>query len=306
MFIRKDNNPVVERGHVLEKEIGKEQVLIFLHISKAGGSTLHTILEKQYPGVGHYFTSGNPRGEEKGRWERLSMEERENISVVRGHVNYGVHEFIKKPSVYITMLRNPVERVISHYYFHKRDVGHYLHKESLSENWTLEDFVCKTTENDNGQTRALAGVLDVYSFLRAGQSAISFGGCGREILEIAKSNLRDFAVVGLTERFDESLILLKRTLGWQNAPVYVKENVTADRPRKEVVPQDVLDLIKKHNELDIELYRYATELFENQIKKQDASFQIELKYFKQLNGLYQENHRLKRQMTASSRVSSET
>lgn len=43
-----------------------------------------------------------------------------------------------------------------------------------------------------------------------------YGQCSPEMLESAKKNLQDFAAVGLTERYNETLILLKRAFNWHN------------------------------------------------------------------------------------------
>jgi hypothetical protein len=55
-----------------------------------------------------------------------------------------------------------------------------------------------------------------------------------EALRCAKHNLKEeFTAFGLTERFDESLSLLRRQLGWTRLPVYVPSNVNRDRPTVE-------------------------------------------------------------------------
>ncbi len=268
-----------------------EKTLLFLHIPKVGGTSLHKILEKQYPNVKHFRVFEGSNINKIDQLKGLSTEEKEGIGVIRGHMNFGLHEFLPKPVNYITMLRDPVYRVISHYYWIKRNSEHFLYKDCIS--MSLEDFVSSkiTTEIDNSQTRILAGVADVAPILiplKKEQAKIPFGECTNEILEKAKKNLNSFAVVGLTERFDESLILLKRILGWEHPPLYLKQNVSPTRLPKEDLPGEVLALIEKYNELDIELYRYATNLFEEKINHQDASFEEELKDFKLLNKSYQE------------------
>jgi hypothetical protein len=279
-------------GKSLREKILEDHLLIFLHIGKAGGSTLHDILQKQYEGVESYFTVGGPNNDDYGKVGRLSEKEKSDIGIVRGHVNFGVHEFFQKTPVYITMLRDPVDRIISAYYFAKINKGHSLHDQLVSGNWTLNDFVTKGSDSDNSQTRVLIGSSDIYSFVNKGMQRIPFGECTLEHLETAKRNLRSFAAVGLTERFNESIILYKRILGWDSPPVYIKQNVGICRPRKDDIPEETLNLIEKYNELDIELYRYATELFDKQISRQDASFQTELYYFSLLNMEYQHNHKL--------------
>src|SRR5439155_16537110 len=126
----------------------------------------------------------------------------------------------------------------------------------------------------NDQTRLLAGK----------DYASRSGACSHEMLAAAKRNLRDhFAVVGLTEDFDRSLILMKRVLGW-SYPFYIRQNVNHRRPQKEDIPGETLRVIQAYNELDCELYRYGKELFQEQIRDQAAAFERELRMFKKLNG----------------------
>jgi hypothetical protein len=141
---------------------------------------------------------------------------------------------------------------------------------------TLKDYVCSgiTPELDNGQTKFLSNV-----------PLLEFGKCSSEVLEIAKENLRKMAVVGLTERFDETLLVLKRTFGW-STPFYFRHNVSPNRPRKQDIPQDTLRAIEKLNELDFELYKYAKELLEQHIQKYFPSIRAELGMFKCLNLVY--------------------
>lgn len=93
----------------------------------------------------------------------------------------------------------------------------------------------------------------------------------------------------MTERYNETLILLKRTFKWKT-PFYVKANVTKKRPLKEVVDKDTIKLIEKYNELDIELYKYGQERFEELINQSGYSYDQELEQFNLLNGLYSKTY----------------
>ncbi len=193
----------------------------------------------------------------------------------RGHMGFGVHHLLPGPSTYMTILRDPIERVISYYYFIRRTSHHYLHDFIRSEELDLKAFVESKAHVmiDNAQTRIISGVWH----------GPKFGECTHETLEMAKRNLReDFAVVGLTERFDETLFLLKKAFGWRNI-FYIRQNVTANRPRRSELSPATLDAIVKTNQLDIDLYRYATSLFEEQIRRQGPSFAIEVKAFQLVN-----------------------
>ncbi|MGF9947290.1 sulfotransferase family 2 domain-containing protein, partial [Priestia megaterium] len=136
---------------------------------------------------------------------------------------------------YFTMMRNPIERVISLYYFLKTYPGYY--RENM-ENMSFEDYIDWDPQAKNGQIQQICGI----------HSQIG--------LEKAKENLKTFKVVGITEMFNESLLLLKDKLGW-NDIAYKRKNVTKSRPLLQEVPTEIIKKIKKNNQLDIELYEFA-------------------------------------------------
>ena len=100
----------------------------------------------------------------------------------------------------------------------------------------------------------------------------------------AKGNLRQhFSIVGVTERFDETLILLKRTFGWADELLYYPKNVTPQRPLSASLPQSTIDAIKEANELDFQLYEFAKDMLDEAIASEGPSFSDELEKFKDLN-----------------------
>ncbi|VDM75420.1 unnamed protein product [Strongylus vulgaris] len=85
----------------------------------------------------------------------------------------------------------------------------------------------------------------------------------RILLESAKNNLRNMAFFGIKERMDDSQVMFerlfnlsfnKRLSAWNRS----KSNDT------DVTP-DQLRIIREHNELDIQLYDYALQLFEHRL-----------------------------------------
>jgi hypothetical protein len=258
------------------KDTKQVRSVIFLHIPKTAGSTLNGIIDHQFKRTATFTRHPHFSQEFNDEFKKLSEAQRERIRLVKGHMFFGLHEFLPQPAAYITMLRDPVDRIISYYYHTVRHPNYEkVYNNVVSRHMSLKDFAsCGLTDSfENGQTRLLSGVQE--------------GDTAKEILERAKKNLQEhFAVVGLTERFDETLILLKRILGWRNI-FYTKLNVGMNRSKKkEDIPKETLSIIEKYNELDIELYRYAQERFEEQIRQQDSSFEKELREFRSLNKLY--------------------
>ena len=261
------------------KNTNQERSVIFLHIPKAAGSTLHRIIERQYKLSAIFTIDGSRAQKSIDEFKSLPEAQRKKIKVLKGHMMFGLHEFLPQPSTYITILRDPVDRIISHYYYALQcGPKHYLYNAITSQHMSLKDFICSgiSSELNNGQTRLLSGVEGVGTITGFGQRST-------EILERAKKNLREhFVVVGLSNKFDETLILLKRAFGWKNL-CYIKKNVTRNRPRREDISKDTLNLIEKYNELDIELFKYTKERFEELISQQGFSFDKELKEFKLSN-----------------------
>jgi hypothetical protein len=102
-------------------------------------------------------------------------------------------------------------------------------------------------------------------------------------LEVAKENFREhFAVVGLMERFDETLLLLRRAFGWRDI-FYVPQNVSARRPRRDELPPNVLEAVVEANQVDVKLYQYVKTLFDEQVRRQGPSFKMEVWAFRLLN-----------------------
>lgn len=95
---------------------------------------------------------------------------------------------------------------------------------------------------------------------------------------MAKENLlRYFSLVGLTERFDEGLAILKIMFGWQIAK-YAKFNVTKNRMKKTSLPASTVELIAERNKYDVALYEFAVPIFEQTRAKygDEVQRQIEL------------------------------
>jgi hypothetical protein len=131
---------------------------------------------------------------------------------------------------------------------------------------------------DNGQVRTLT--------CHGGEA--EFGDCTQTDLTEAKHNLETyFAVVGISERFDETLVLMKRELGWPGYPLFRKANVTRDRPSLDGVSHAAMKAIEKYNSLDCELFEWAKNRFEERLASQRAAVQKQLFFMSAVNAAYQ-------------------
>ena len=258
---------------------GSDETLIFLHLPKAGGMTLHFILEQRYPRSEIYTFDGRKPHQAVEHFQAFPETERAHYRLLKGHVLFGLHRLVPNPCTYITLLRDPVERVISQYYYAKNRPGHYLHERLNQPNMTLYEYAAQrvTPESINQQTTMLAGVR--FATWQAEPT--------REILELAKHNLqKHFRVVGLVEHFDASLLLMQRAFGWR-LPWYLRENVTREKPVRAQIDPRAGTLLAELNRLDIELYAFARELFSAQCRTYGDSLARDLAQFQKWNVRYQ-------------------
>jgi hypothetical protein len=252
-------------------------LVIFVHLPKTAGTTLRRIVERQYGCTSVLELYDSTYGEELAR---LAENQMARVGALIGHFQFGAHVFVSRPSTYITLLRDPVDRVISHYYFVRRQPEHYLY--AAAHAMDLREFVIAldSAEPNNDQTRLLAGgILPPHS-----------DADWEQMLASAEANLRNhFTVVGLVEEFDRSLILMRHALRWR-IPLYVRENAGRNRPKQQHVSDDTLQTIRDYNQADVALYEYAKHLFWEHARRYGASLDRELAMFKSLNAVQSHVH----------------
>lgn len=255
----------------MKSSIKHLEPLLFVHIPKAAGSTLSSILWRKYAGEwGDQSIYVIPDTLDIEKFAELPEKDRQAIKLLMGHYDYGFHRHLPAgQATYITMLREPIDRTLSLYYYAQQTPEHYLYEEISADGLTLETIM------ESGDYPEFYNLQTIFI---AGIHSRSFNLQSDELLEAAKLNLREkFAVFGLTERFDESLILLKRRLGWRISEIFYpdKVNVTPSRPARSKISKNMVEIILGRNQLDVELYRYAQASFDDAIRQQGIGFKID-------------------------------
>ncbi len=263
-------------------------LIAFLHIPKTAGSSLERILGRQYAHAMFTTKEWRPAKDGTGVYEAeesirglfaLPPAERDKFKIIKGHFHFGYASLLPADTVYFTFLRDPVERVISTYYFALRNPRNYLHEPIVKGNLSLADFARSdlTPEITNDQVRRIAGVTNERPFL--GKYAND-----AEMYEAAKSHLEShFPIVGLSERFDETILLLQRTFDWET-PYYNRVNVGSNRPS--TTEPEVIDIIRERNQYDLALYEFAAQRLDKQITEAGPTFQRQLTRFQRWNPLH--------------------
>jgi hypothetical protein len=218
------------------------KIIVFCHLHKTAGTAVVYLLQRNL-GLGHLrvgTNKGGPYDESALRWDlRINPLMRSTGGhSYHPHVDFGA---LVPRMVWYTFLRHPVGRCISAY---QHDV------ERKGYPGSLEEFMQKPFIQDQ-QVRALAGEPDLDA--------------ARELLE------RRFRFVGLQERFDESLLLMRHLLDLGDFNLSYERPINAARSgevRQRIMEQrDRFEpVILEHNLLDLALYDWVVkEIYPRQV-----------------------------------------
>lgn len=193
---------------------------------------------------------------------------------VTGHVGFDYRERFTRRPICFVVLRDPVERALSAFYFFQRHDARYLR-------W-LQDTLPRQEAEDRVRFTQRANELPLVEFLereptvarkllgdvqtrcllsRPGPEPRPEG----EMLDEARRNLESCEVVGLTERLGATLSRLAGYMGWEDdSDAIPHDNPTAGRPGVGEIPPRARAILADWNRLDLELYQTAERLSETQ------------------------------------------
>jgi hypothetical protein len=236
-----------------------EALLVFVHLRKTAGTTVAYVMRRQF-GRGQTIDLDAPSVEAANQaWNAMAPARRDRIKCVRGHLPFAPQLFAPRAITCFTILRDPVERVVSEYYFNLHNPTIRYHAALVRERITLDQFASseRFAEVQNVQTRMLAGA-------KAGLSPV-------DLVNFSIANLRErIAMVGISERLDETLLLCRAILGWRHL-IYRRVNVNRRRPALAAIAPATLEAIERANSLDRELYRYACARFEELLQQHNIT-----------------------------------
>ncbi|MCK8817064.1 sulfotransferase family protein [Natroniella sulfidigena] len=229
-------------------------LLIFMHVPKTAGTTLRTIIQNQYQ-ADEILSHPNQMPTFAELFKTMSVKQVEKVKCITGHYSYGIHKFFERDFTYIIFLRNPIERVISLYYYLKDEPAHPNYQ--MIKELSLEEFIDLDLDLIQSQT-------ELYQLHHTNTQTYYAAGKTNDLKQ-AKENLNNyFSVVGITEMFDRSLQLIKEKLNWDNIS-YSKKLVNKRRPSLDEIPQHIIKKIEDKNKLDLELYHWAKQRLKREI-----------------------------------------
>lgn len=220
--------------------------IIFIHIPKTGGTTINTAMNGTYwqtkPGFNYRHILSDKSSNSGDIFLNKNRDKYENERI-------------------FMMLRHPVDRLVSEYYFitNRNEFTDLIKSKPKS----FEDYI-KSPQTQNYVINFLKGNR-MYSTVRPSPSDL-------ERVINAIDNLPIY--VGIFERFSESLSYFKKHLGVKWKKEIPIKRMTIRRPKIEDLSQELIELIKEKNALDLKLYDYCFNKFKNEsnLNKKEHNF----------------------------------
>lgn len=220
----------------------------FIHIPKTAGTTFRYLLYQQFQQERIFsnqsmILNNNGRYQQFDTFKNLSIEEQKAYELICGHYFFSFGQTLALEYQYMTFLRHPVERVMSHIYHMKRK------HENLKEKPPEEVFELKIKLLSNFQ---------IKYFMADHKGPIE-----HDSIQKAKENLESFAFVGLTDRFKESLSIAENNFNWKMTSMG-KMNQAKDKPM--ILSSEFVKRIEETSAADLEFYEFGVQLFEKRLR----------------------------------------
>lgn len=242
--------------------------IAFVHLMKTGGQTMRAVLRKNF-GLRHCDMLLMENATQRDwRWVKTCYP---FLRSVRGHCVLPNDEILERyyPSArYYTFVRDPVKRAISHYRF-REESGDLLDPLHV---WLHEhgDYMCLR----------LAGERNAQAAIDVIEGGIGF--------------------VGITERFDESLLLWKHWTGLRHADLNyrtVNKRKVSDNQKQQDTSPERIEMLREFHQEDQKLYDYICKtVFPRQLNTWGARLEEELREFQAVQTPDTSNKNLRSQL----------
>lgn len=245
------------------KRVSGKKRILFFHFAKCGGSSVTQSILKHYPwkhsilkpevslnAAKNMYNLENPLQDDyhwvfKLQEHILLYDVNQSYRFITGHYCFSekVYQNFKNDFVFVTMLRDPVRRFISHYFFNKSKRDNSPWKIKLE----LSDYIKSEFGYQYGHdlVKNIGGLRDDMNYR------------SQEAIENAKNNLRKFNVLGILEDLQNFQSQIQNICGIKLDIKKTNISPVSEFQKAAMVSGDILTMIKDLSQPDIELYNEA-------------------------------------------------
>jgi hypothetical protein len=246
-----------------EDTFNRKVLLSFVHIPKAGGTSLNGYLAQIYGRyMVKYHSYFNPT-----LFEETTEITAKEILCISSHRGYGIHRLFgsKNPNKpldngdglfagrdirYITIIRNPLDRMISYYNFVTTFPAHH-HYDEVNEMDIYAFYEYLESKNDPEYS-------NLQCYLITGRASRSFEQA-RDLID------SKFFAAAPVERSTEFIQYLSLRMGWPKSVPYEVRNISPKKMTSDKIDDNLKKFLLKHNNEDYKLYNYIVNKFDEDL-----------------------------------------
>jgi hypothetical protein len=229
--------------------------LLFDHLPKCAGTSITEYLRGYYPRRFIFSTDGrNPLGS-VGSFQSKTEEERFRYKLVTGHLTHLLLDFVHPETTIVTVLRDPIGRVVSQYYYVRQEKTHWLHDEIISHQVSIENY---------GALQEKRGLNNFYTkhFSQLTESEINRNP-DNAVQKAIDFIVYHYDIVGFQNNLIAIAEQLQRSANLRLPFSNHFKNRTRNRLSVENVSDSALTRISEVNSVDLKLYDLLSSEFDN-------------------------------------------
>lgn len=221
----------------------------YIHAPSCGGTTLWSILRTGF-GPGKFKRVPSGEGALVPYCDGVSGNEANAaIPMLGGHFGLAYAKKYLPERTFFSLVRNPLDRAVSAF---ARNVRNEKRKVTGSYAEAFLKF-----------ERRLAPLGKIGWLLSDQERAGDDQKVTPAMLDDLKASLPvNFGLIGVAERYTESLFLMKDLFGWDEVPLYDRRNVGAGAKKPELITPETRAKWMEMRHMEMDIYNHAVALFD--------------------------------------------
>lgn len=234
----------------------REKKFLFDHLPKTGGTALRTVFEEM-------FGPENVSPHIEGRSEIWAIQKYARFRMISGHfLSLLPGDDRSGGRVRLTMLRHPIDRAVSEYFYWRHHSFEGV--DDRLAKWAQEYDICTFYRmRENSNETSVTNFYTKHFSTRLSREMLD----AASVISLAKRSLSRYGFIGIYEYMHDSMDIFC----WQFRLPPVKKiprvNVTAFRVGVDDLDKETLSRLKEMNDLDIQIYDFALQLFEEKKRR---------------------------------------
>ncbi|WP_139557290.1 sulfotransferase family 2 domain-containing protein [Methylotetracoccus oryzae] len=250
---------------------GERWVIVHFHIFKNAGTTVEDVLRRNFGDLHRTYDLPEPTGKIGNEEVLRFLDEAQPLAALSSHqISYPIFCGPALRIYSLLFLRHPIDRIASglRYSFQRMAYEEPLRYAEYSN---LGDYMRRSVDG------GICDNFQVYLLSRSTILNLGMPDASWEVRrDIAIENIVKSEFFGLVERFDESLLLMKRYIGIVYPDFkcdYERQNTSNEQPSlplrlaqfEELVGRERMGRLTAENQFDLALFEFATKVFEQRL-----------------------------------------